>query len=72
MNRRRTLAAIGTAAVTIFAPMPGKAAPSGRLNVAVVGIRGRGRSLISTFAGSAHCQITHLCDVNTEYFGAIG
>ena len=72
MNRRRTLAAIGTAAVTILAPMPGKAAPSSRLNVAVVGIRGRGRSLISTFAGSAHCQITHLCDVNTESFGAIG
>ena len=52
--------------------VPGKAAPSDRVNVAVVGIRGRGRSLIQSFARSPKCRITHLCDVNTAYFEPIG
>ena len=47
-----------------------KAAPSDRLHVAVVGIRGRGKALLSGFAKLPNSQVTHLCDVNTEYFPA--
>lgn len=72
LNRRENLAALGAATAVFLKPSPGKAAPSDRVNVAVVGIRGRGRSLIQSFARSPNCQLTHLCDVNTEYFGPIG
>ncbi|MFM7114456.1 MAG: Gfo/Idh/MocA family protein [Planctomycetota bacterium] len=66
LNRRENLGAMAAAGVALAA------GPSDRLNVAVVGIRGRGRSLIQSFARSPRCRITHLCDVNTEYFGPIG
>ena len=72
LNRRENLAALGAATTTIMTAVPGKAAPSDRVNVAVVGIRGRGRSLIQSFARSPKCRITHLCDVNTAYFEPIG
>jgi len=66
INRRENLGAMAAASISLAA------GPSDRLNVAVVGIRGRGRSLIQSFARSPRCRITHLCDVNTEYFGPIG
>lgn len=33
-----------------------------RLNVAVIGVRGRGKSHIGGFANRHNCQVTHLCD----------
>jgi predicted dehydrogenase len=36
-----------------------------RLNVAVLGIRGRGRDHIRGFAGRHGCVVTHLCDPDT-------
>src|SRR5947209_1875513 len=36
-----------------------------RLNVAVLGIRGRGRDHIRGFAGRHNCVVTHLCDPDT-------
>lgn len=65
----KTLAA--GAAFTIMTPTPGKAAPSDRVNVCLVGIRGRGRGVASNFARFKNAQITHLCDVNEETFAPV-
>lgn len=40
-----------------------------RLNVAVIGVRGRGRDHISGFANRHNCMVTHLCDVDTAVVG---
>lgn len=78
LNRRTFLkdsaraAAAGAAGVTLLSRNAVKAAPSERVTVCVVGIRGRGRGLATNLAGLKNAHITHLCDVNTEYFGPIG
>ncbi|MBI2808426.1 MAG: Gfo/Idh/MocA family oxidoreductase [Planctomycetes bacterium] len=49
-------------------PRPAQPNPRGaneRLNVAVIGVRGRGRDHISGLAGRHNCRVTHLCDVDT-------
>jgi len=43
-----------------------RAWPSDRLNVAVVGLRGRGNSLLRTFAAQPDVAVTHLCDVDRK------
>jgi predicted dehydrogenase len=43
--------------------------PSERLNVAVVGVRGRGGSHIGAFAGRKDTVITYVCDVDREIGG---
>jgi predicted dehydrogenase len=40
--------------------------PNDRLNVAVIGIRGRGRSHIAGFGGRNNCRVTHLCDADSS------
>src|SRR4051812_23469732 len=52
------------AAISLLSSAAGKAAPSERVRLCVVGVRGRGRSLASNFAGLSQAQITHVCDVN--------
>ncbi len=49
-----------------------KAAANERLNVAIIGVRGRGNSLARNLAAMPDVQITHICDVNQpllENFG---
>jgi predicted dehydrogenase len=42
-------------------------APSGdRLNVAVIGVNGRGKDHIRGFAGRHNCVVSHICDVDTR------
>lgn len=72
---RRTFLA-GTAAATAAswagvagAPRTVKAAPSERLSVCVIGIRGRGSSLARDFAALPEAQVTHVCDVNEPLLG---
>jgi predicted dehydrogenase len=74
LDRRTFLSASGAVltGVTLLSANAAKAAPSERVNLGLVGIRGRGRSVASTFARLPNAQITHLCDVNTEYFEPIG
>ena len=36
-----------------------------RLNIAVIGVRGRGGDHISGLAGRHNCRVTHICDVDT-------
>ena len=48
------------------------AAPRGaneRLNIAVIGARGRGLDHISGLAGRHNCRVTHICDVDTAVTG---
>ncbi len=59
----------GTAAgLTILSGSSAKAAPNDRINVAVIGIRGRGSSLANGFAAMPEAQVTHLCDIDSRLF----
>ncbi|HZZ79898.1 MAG TPA: twin-arginine translocation signal domain-containing protein, partial [Gemmataceae bacterium] len=40
-----------------------------RLNIAVIGVRGRGRDHIRGLANRHNCRVTHLCDVDTAVVG---
>lgn len=68
---RRTFGAVsaGVFAHTVLATGRVMAAPSERVNLCVVGIRGRGNSLAQNFAKLPNAQITHLCDVNESLLG---
>ncbi|MCS6851333.1 MAG: Gfo/Idh/MocA family oxidoreductase [Gemmataceae bacterium] len=72
MARRRFLQAAAGTAVTVWSSVPGKAAPSERVRLCIVGVRGRGRSLGLNLARLPHAQITHICDVNTALFASFG
>jgi predicted dehydrogenase len=66
-DRRTFLLSAGTAAaVTVLS---GHAAPSERVRLCLVGVRGRGRSLVSNFARLPGAQVSHICDVNVNLFG---
>ena len=62
MNRRHFLqsAAAGAAAVT-----PGSSANE-RIRVAIIGLRGRGRSLAASFARVPDCEVSYLVDVDSN------
>lgn len=59
-------AALATYAVSV--PAAAKAAPSERVRVAVMGVRGRGRSLAAGFAGLPEAEVVALCDVDESVF----
>lgn len=40
-----------------------------QLNIAVIGVRGRGLDHIGGLAGKHNCRVTHLCDVDTAVTG---
>ncbi len=39
---------------------------NGRLNVAVIGVNGRGRDHVGGFAGRNNCVVTHICDADSN------
>ncbi len=45
------------------------AEPNGRLRLAVMGIRGRGKQLATGFAGLEGCEVAYLCDVDDAVIG---
>jgi predicted dehydrogenase len=50
-----------------LAPRPPRApSASDKINVAVVGLRGRGNSLLETFAAQKDVVVTHLCDLDPK------
>src|SRR5258707_331137 len=73
LTRRQFLhdSARSAAAVTLLSAATGKAAASERVRLCLVGVRGRGRKLVTNFAGLKDVQITHLCDVNRDVFGPV-
>lgn len=46
-----------------------RGAANERLNVAVIGVRGRGRSHVSGFANRHNCVVTHICDCDSGVIG---
>lgn len=70
-GRRELLA--GAAATGLALTMSGgraKASPNERVNVCVIGVRGRGSGLGRNLAGLPDAQVTHICDVNTTLLDA--
>ncbi|MCC6343015.1 MAG: Gfo/Idh/MocA family oxidoreductase [Bryobacterales bacterium] len=63
MNRRFFVKGISGAALASRAVAAGD-----RLNVAVIGIRGRGRSIAASLAGMPEANITALCDVDENVY----
>ncbi len=63
MNRRFFVKGISGAALVSRAVAAGD-----RLNVAVIGIRGRGRSIAASLAGMPEANITALCDVDENVY----
>ena len=63
MDRRRFLA---SAAATVAATV--RAAPSDTVNVAMVGVRGRGRALADRFASLSDVRVACLCDIDPRVF----
>ena len=59
-------AAAVTAGSSAQASEPQSSSPNERLQVAVVGVRGRGNSHISAFAGRKDTQVTWICDADRD------
>jgi predicted dehydrogenase len=73
LSRRSFLASAATAAsLAVTTRRVAKAAPSDRISLCVIGIRGRGGSLARGFAGLPNAQVTHICDVNEPLLGPFG
>lgn len=43
---------------------PGGIGPNDKINMACIGVRGRGDGVMRSFAAHPDCAITHICDVN--------
>ena len=65
-TNRRTF--LGAAGVLALSGRLATAAPSERVRVAVIGVRGRGAELARNFAGTEHARVVALCDIDDEAF----
>lgn len=78
MSRRQFLgsSALSTAGmaagVVTLAGTVGRASASERIRLGVIGLRGQGKALATSFAGFADCQVATLCDVDESLFGPVG
>ena len=69
VNRRVFLAAAGSGVASLAAAGTTRAAgPNDRINIAVIGINGRGQSHINAFANHKDTRVVALCDVDTRLF----
>ena len=65
-TNRRTF--LGAAGVLALSGRLASAAPSERVRVAVIGVRGRGADLARSFAGTEDAEVVALCDIDDEAF----
>ena len=65
-TNRRTF--LGAAGVLALSGRLASAAPSERVRVAVIGVRGRGADLARNFAGTEDAEVVALCDIDDEAF----
>jgi predicted dehydrogenase len=65
MNRRYFIQSMAAGALAMRRSMPA----SDKVNLAVMGVRGRGRGLTSDFAELPDARIAYLCDVDENVFG---
>ncbi len=75
-NRRRFLgrsvaATSGVAALSAASYARAADSPNEKINIAVMGVRGRGRGLAGGFAGRKECRIAALCDVDSTAFASV-
>ncbi len=70
MDRRTFLkGAAGGAILSSVAASPGRSA-NDRVTVCVMGVRGRGSSLLSTFASLPDVDVKYICDIDENVLGA--
>jgi predicted dehydrogenase len=69
LTRRRfvqhTAAGAALASLTYIGG-PARASEPNKLNVACIGVRGRGNALLRTFAGQRDVRVSYICDVDTS------
>ncbi len=70
--RRNFVKGVAVASAASWMSNSAKAAPSERVNLCIVGVRGRGSDLGQNFAALPEAQITHICDVNESILGNFG
>jgi predicted dehydrogenase len=72
INRRLFLAETGAAVLTGLAPRRIHAAdsPNEKINIAVMGLRGRGQLLATLFAGFKDARVSAICDVDDRLLPA--
>ena len=64
MDRRAFLRGAAAAGLCVTAARGAVRSPNDRISVCVMGLRGRGGSLLSTFASLPEVDVTYLCDVD--------
>lgn len=62
----KTASAVAAATTVLSSARPAKAAPSDKVNIAVIGVRGRGANLAVDFASRPDCDVAVLCDVDAS------
>ncbi len=64
-TRRRFLQQSAALGLGVTAGLSGRAiAANEKISIACIGVRGRGNSVMHSFAAEPDCEITHICDVN--------
>ena len=65
LTRREFAQQTAALGLGLAVPLGGKAvAANDKIRVACIGVRGRGDSVMHTFADEPDCEITHICDVS--------
>lgn len=72
LPRRQWLAGSAAGLALAMQGSVSKASANERVNVCVIGVRGRGSGVGKNFAGLANAQVTHICDVNEPLLAAYG
>ncbi len=73
LGRRELLAGAAAAGLAMtLQPTQAKASPNERVNLCIIGVRGRGSGVGRNFAGLPDAQVTHICDVNEPLLDAYG
>ena len=63
-TRRRFMKQAISVGVGVAAGLSGKAVSANdKINVACIGVRGRGNSVMRSFSDEPDCQVTHICDI---------
>ncbi len=65
-TRRNFLKSAGAVSAAISTPRLISANPNEKISVACIGVRGRGNSVMHSFAKEPDCAITHICDVRSD------
>lgn len=70
MNRRTFLQGALASGLTLAASRRGKCSANDRISVCVMGLRGRGGSLLGAFAAQPDVDVAYLCDVDPRVLDA--